>query len=269
MINVSDSTEVHQGSDATVHVTPVYRVQAGDSQLYNNPTDAAIKILPVTRIGVGDSFTSNIGDSVEAWIIEQLPSGMFDGGMRIITLPTGTRRISMKWLYSRWKYWVTQDDNAKYKPAFKTVGGDPTIGGNYISTYFFLTNGWHIKPPEEDCTIQIDGILLVEGGGDPFVSTVGTYNVRINMTTPLQAESIIVETGVSGLTPDESTKLLSIPSNPVLTDDARINNLDTKVSNIPSLVELQLTDELQSILSKLTNIDGTTKLTKILVLGIS
>lgn len=137
---------------------------------------------------------------------------IFHGDTKTIELLVGTRTVSIKWLYSRWKDWLKIDDNSKYLPAFRTVGGDPTIGVNNISTYYFLLNGWKIKPPEENCTIQVSGILLVDGGGDPFLSTNGDYNVRINMTTPMQAETVVIETGVSGLTPEESSLLSSIQS---------------------------------------------------------
>ena len=155
-------------------------------------------------------------------------SQYFNGTTKIMTIPETMTTFDVKTAYSAWKIWVTEGDNAKYLPAFKTVGGDPTIGGNYISTYYFLTNDWKIKPPEKNCTIQVNGILLVDGGGDPFVSTQGTYNVRINMTTPMQAESIIVETGVSGLTTAESTRLMAIPANPLLATDARLDKYATK-----------------------------------------
>lgn len=39
------------------------------------------------------------------------------------------------------------------------------------------------------------------------------------------------ETGVSGLTSSESTKLLALPNNPLLTDDARLDNLDAAISS--------------------------------------
>jgi len=43
------------------------------------------------------------------------------------------------------------------------------------------------------------------------------------------------ETGVSGLTSGESTKLLSLPANPVLTDDARLDD----IANKPTLMEIE------------------------------
>jgi hypothetical protein len=51
-------------------------------------------------------------------------------------------------------------------------------------------NGWKLKPQESNHTLTIkDGILLVNGGGDPFTNTTGAYIVRINYQQPVQAIS--------------------------------------------------------------------------------
>jgi len=59
-------------------------------------------------------------------------------------------------------------------------------------------NGWKIKPQEADHTLTVsDGILLVNGGGDPFNDTVGAYVVRINYQQPVQAISFTSEGAVT------------------------------------------------------------------------
>jgi hypothetical protein len=83
-------------------------------------------------------------------------------------------------------------DNSKYLPAFINVGGDDidSSAGTKIPIYAFLMNGWKIKPQEANHTLSInDGILLVNGGGDPFNETAGAYVVRINYQQPVQAIS--------------------------------------------------------------------------------
>ena len=138
----------------------------------------------------------------------------FDPATKTIICGPGTTSLVVGAdLYSRWKDWVLAGDNSKYLEAFRSVGGDPTTGGNSIAVYFFLLNGWKLRPQEANHTLTISGILLVDGGGDPYASTIGTYNVRIVATVPLQAEAIVVETGVSGLTPSESALLSNIPTN--------------------------------------------------------
>ena len=128
----------------------------------------------------------------------------FDGPTKVITLTTGTVAVSVKDLWSRWVDWFLTSDNSKYLPAFAQVGGDPIDeeAGTYIPIYAFLMNGWKIKPQEANHTLTIsDGILLVNGGGDPFNNTDGAYIVRINYQQPVQAISFSPE-GSTGPTPE-------------------------------------------------------------------
>jgi hypothetical protein len=117
---------------------------------------------------------------------------IFDGATKTITLTTGTVSVSVRDLWSRWLDWFLTSDNSKYLPAFKYVGGDDidVASGTLIPIYSFLENGWKIRPQENNHTLSIgDGILLVNGGGDPFLNTIGAYTVRINYQQPVQAIS--------------------------------------------------------------------------------
>lgn len=116
----------------------------------------------------------------------------FDGPTKVITLTSGTTTVSVRDLWSRWVDWFLTGDNSKYLPAFIQVGGDDidASAGTKIPIYAFLMNGWKIKPQEANHTLTInDGILLVNGGGDPFNNTTGAYIVRINYQQPVQAIS--------------------------------------------------------------------------------
>lgn len=116
----------------------------------------------------------------------------FNGTTKVITLTPGTTSVSVRDLWSRWVDWWVTDDNSKYLEAFDTVGGDDIDpgAGTTVPIYAFLLNGWRIKPQEANHTLNItDGILLVSGGGDPFVNTTGSYIVRINFQQPVQAIS--------------------------------------------------------------------------------
>jgi hypothetical protein len=116
----------------------------------------------------------------------------FDGTSKVITLTAGTTTMSVRDVWSRWVDWIALSDNSKYLPAFVTVGGDDIDpgAGTKIPIYAFLLNGWRIKPQEADHTLNVtDGILLVDGGGDPFNNTSGDYVVRINYQQPVQAIS--------------------------------------------------------------------------------
>jgi hypothetical protein len=115
-----------------------------------------------------------------------------NGITKTITLTTGTTTVSVRDLWSRWVDWFLTGDNSKFLPAFKSVGGDDidALEGTKIPIYSFLENGWRIKPQESNHILSInDGILLVNGGGDPFINTIGAYTVRINYQQPVQAIS--------------------------------------------------------------------------------
>jgi hypothetical protein len=124
----------------------------------------------------------------------------FDGTAKLIIVNTGITELSAADIYSWWKQWVkTQepdgDHNAEWLPAFRTIGGDPVGPGVDVSAYFFLINGWRIRPYEGQHQLVITGNLYVEGGIDnPFVPTVGNYNVLV--TTQVSPQSQRVTAGV-------------------------------------------------------------------------
>lgn len=116
----------------------------------------------------------------------------FDGANKIISLTSGTTTFSVRDLWSRWVDWSATSDNSKYAAAFDTVGGDSIDAGagTFIPIYSFLQNGWRIRPQEANHTLYVtDGILLVEGGGNPFLQTLGNYQVSITLQQPVQAIS--------------------------------------------------------------------------------
>jgi hypothetical protein len=105
-------------------------------------------------------------------------------------------------IYSAWVDWVALSDNIKYLPAFKAIGGDDLGGGLYIPPYFFLLNGWRVRPMEANHVLILSGNGFVEGGGQPVVSTVGNYNVSVQYTVPVQAQAFSTS-GSTGPTPAE------------------------------------------------------------------
>jgi len=93
-------------------------------------------------------------------------------------------------LYSRSADWLALSDNAKYGAVFRQVGGDDLGGGLSIPPYFFLQSGWRVRPMEADHDLSVEGNLFVEGGGNPFVRTLGPYQVNVRSTVPVQAQGI-------------------------------------------------------------------------------
>ena len=122
----------------------------------------------------------------------------FDGVNKIISIASQTA-MSVLDIYSRAIDWIVTGDNAKYEFPFKTVGGDDVdvASSTKIPIYAFLRAGWRIKPMESNHTLNVTaGVLLVDGGGDPFINTTGAFVVRVNYSQPVQA--ITVATGGGG-----------------------------------------------------------------------
>ena len=113
----------------------------------------------------------------------------FDATNKLIILSTGTVSIDLADLWSDWKDWLLLG-HAGAARALDTVGGEPidASAGTMVPLFLFLLNGWKIRPYEGDHTLSVaGGTLVVSGGGDPFVSTLGDYTVRIRYQQPVQA----------------------------------------------------------------------------------
>ena len=81
--------------------------------------------------------------------------------------------------------WLADATLNKFKFPFRVIGGDATVGDQIIEPYFFLMYGWQIRPYEEDHILTVTGNLFVDGGGNPFVPTIGAYTVMINQITTI------------------------------------------------------------------------------------
>ena len=122
----------------------------------------------------------------------------FFGDTLLIVLPSTVTEISVEAdLYSQWKEWIKIGDNAKFPPAFRTIGGDPLTPGIDAGAYFFLQNqdGWRIKPAEENATVLITGNLAPEDSTLPqAIPTTGTFTVLLLGLQPItQNIDVILE----------------------------------------------------------------------------
>ena len=114
--------------------------------------------------------------------------------------------------YVAWKDWMLLADNAKFPQAMSSAGGDPIGGGERIGAAFFLNTslGWKICPVtvESEVRIILSGNLFPDIPGDPLFAYDGVTpggHTHIEMRT--SSLPSIIETGVSGLTPEESNLL--------------------------------------------------------------
>lgn len=117
--------------------------------------------------------------------------------------------VTAQAIYAAWADWVALGDNAKYLPAFRSVGGDELGGGLFIPPYYFLQNGWRVRPMEATQTLTLTGNLFVDGGGDPVVPTLGAFQVLTKLVVPVQAQGINTGGG-GGLTPEQAAQLAAL-----------------------------------------------------------
>ena len=145
----------------------------------------------------------------------------FNGVTKRITLSSGMVTLDLLDLHSRWKDWLLLG-NAGYEQAFRAVGGDIPA----IPLYLFLLNGWRVRPMEASHNLTITGNLFVDGGGVPVVSTLGTYQVNVNYTVPVQAQGIATS-GSTGPTAGEiaAAILAAAQITPIYSDIRKVNNL--------------------------------------------
>lgn len=139
----------------------------------------------------------------------------FDGPNKTIELSAGTTQFAVQDMYSRWKEWVQQSDNSKYLLAFTTTGGDLITGSLYVGSYFFLENGWKIRPQNVSHNLTVDGNLFTRDSSNAFVPTLTACTVTINILASSLSQAIVVNS--SGATGVEDT----------------VNAILAKVNNIP------------------------------------
>ncbi len=140
----------------------------------------------------------------------------FDPINKIITLDSFN--VSASQIWSRWIDWFADSDNFKYLPAMSQIGGVAPV-----ALYLYLENGWTVRPMEDNGLTIVTGNLLVQGGGNPFIPTIGNYSSQIFLETPISAQAIEVHSG-SGLSQSEHDKLFELDTNSV--NIKKVNDID-------------------------------------------
>ena len=128
----------------------------------------------------------------------------FDGPNKLIIVNDGEITLDTDSdIYGAWKRWLIEQDGptSKYLQAVRTIGGDPTVTGQFVSAYFFLMNGWRIRPYEGDHQLIINGNLYLDAGvsGGAFIPTVGDYNVLITQNVANISTASIQELEIANL----------------------------------------------------------------------
>jgi hypothetical protein len=97
----------------------------------------------------------------------------FDPIEKIIQLDDYT--VSERQLWTAFVDWSVEGDNLKYGVGMTQIGGEAPI-----ALYIYLT-GWRVRPVEADGITTIQGNLLTTNGDSPITSTIGSWQVQVNM----------------------------------------------------------------------------------------
>jgi hypothetical protein len=130
---------------------------------------------------------------------------VLDGATKRIILDSAS--VSAAQIWTAWVDWHVL--NPQWPLAFQLIGGIDLGDGAFIPPYFFLTNGWRVRPMEATHVLKISGNLVVSGGGDPVVPTLGTFNVSVQYTVPVMAQGIATGGGSGASAADVWNFLLS------------------------------------------------------------
>ena len=146
-----------------------------------------------------------------------------------ITIDGATKRIvldstdvSAAQIWTAWVDWHAL--NPQWSLAFSLVGGIALGGGLFIPPYFFLLNGWRVRPMEANHNLTITGNLFVDGGGVPVVNTLGTFQVNVNYTVPVQAQGISTSGGTGPTAAEIAAAILAAAQiTPIYADTRKMN----------------------------------------------
>ena len=123
----------------------------------------------------------------------------FDGANKLIIIDNGVTSFAVSDMYSRWKDWFAESDNSKYETAFgNSVGGNSLGGGLVLGSYYFLQNGWLIRPQEAAHVLEVTGNLYpIPDTASLFAPTIGSFNVQIIMRNSSLTQGVL-STDISG-----------------------------------------------------------------------
>lgn len=119
----------------------------------------------------------------------------------IIEIDTGgDNSIDIIEVYSEWKVWYAENDNAKYSPAMRTVGGDPISDVQNLGATFFLINGWRFKPAERNHRLELVGNWFTDpAGGNTVVATDGAFSVLVSERVSNLTDSSVARLDLAAL----------------------------------------------------------------------
>ena len=134
----------------------------------------------------------------DQWINEHKVTS--DGLNKVIIVNPGVTELNVKEdIYSSWKEWFILNENAKWLPALRVVGGDPISAGRFLGTTYFLINGWKIRTWEGDHRLIVNGNIYTDDGSEVFVPTLNSYNTEISINNSNLVDTVSIEGSSGGI----------------------------------------------------------------------
>jgi hypothetical protein len=198
---------------------------------------------------------------------------VFDGINRLIIITPNASSISVKTdIYSAWKEWLSLRDNAKFLPAIRTTGGDPTGNSQYTGDVYFLINNWRILV---DHSCDVDGVIYSDDFPSPFIQQEGTQIVTNKVSALVNIVSTSGTVGGDVPTASEVANAVWTNTSRTLTQTPTYNGpsvvqirqeLDTNSSKLQQLVTNTQSIPSANTIADAVRVELTPELTKIMTL---
>ena len=136
----------------------------------------------------------------------------FNCATKIIQLGD-TDTLEMQDLYSRWKDVVKSNVMiAGCSKAFRVIK-EPLQGTAFVGPYYFIMNDWQIRPFDVAHELIVNGTLVQDETSSTQSFKLDDLESVVSIVREVAVTVQVIETGVSGLTAEESVALLAIPEN--------------------------------------------------------
>jgi hypothetical protein len=122
----------------------------------------------------------------------------YDTANKLFVLNAGVITLDLRSEFYAWvkNDWKDDPSLTKFKFPILAIGGQDIGGSQSIAPYYQLRFGWKIRPQEADHILTVAGNLITDDGSDPFVSTIGDFNVRVKFV--VSANAVSLSTGGGG-----------------------------------------------------------------------
>ena len=91
--------------------------------------------------------------------------------------------------------WLADTTLNRFLFPVRAIGGNPLPGSRSLGSTFFLDYGWKIRPYEATHTMQVNGNMYADDGSNPYVPTIGAYNVQIVQLVSSLVDSTVQQLG--------------------------------------------------------------------------